>query len=80
MAQTPIFDHLESRHQFLTMRKVISGQKYYRNTQHLNSFEFFAKIFKMAKKSLKMAEIPIFDHLESRYQFLIMRKVINGEK
>ena len=45
MAQTPIFDHLESRYQFLTMRKVISGQKYYRNTKNLKKFDFFAKKF-----------------------------------
>ena len=45
MAKTPIFDHLESRYQFLTMRKVISGQKYYRNTQNLKKFDFFAKKF-----------------------------------
>ena len=43
MAKIPIFDHVESRYQFLTMRKVINGQKYYRNTQNLKKFDFFAK-------------------------------------
>ena len=43
MAQTPIFDHLGSSYQFLTKRKVISGQNYYRNTQDKKKFDFFAK-------------------------------------
>ena len=62
------------------MRKVIGGQKYYRNTQNLKFFDFFRKKFKMANTSPKRAETPIFDHLESRYQFLTMRKVISGQK
>ena len=45
MAKNPIFRHLGPRYHFLTTRKLISGQNYYRSTQKLKKFDFFAKIF-----------------------------------
>ena len=45
MVKNPIFSHLGPRYRFLTTRKLISGQNYYRSTQKLKKFDFFAKIF-----------------------------------
>ena len=68
MAKIPIFDHVDSRYQFLTMRKVISGQKYYRNTQNLKNFDFFAKkIFLVNLCTL--AKMPKFENAFSQKRF-----------
>ena len=43
MVKNPIFRHLGPRYHFLTTRKVISGQKWYRNTNNLENSDFFAE-------------------------------------
>ena len=43
MIKSPILTIRGSRYRFLTTRKVISGQKYHRNTQKLKKSDFFAK-------------------------------------
>ena len=45
MDKTPIFSPLGPRYRFLITRKVISGQKYYRNAKELKKSVFFAKKF-----------------------------------
>ena len=76
--KVPIFNHLGPRYHFLTTRKVISGQKYYRNAKKLKKSQFFTKFF-FASETLKMVKTPILSHLGPRYRFLTTRKLISGQ-
>ena len=50
MDKIPIFSHLGPRYHFLITRKVISGQKYYRNAKKLKKSHFFTQHFFLPPK------------------------------
>ena len=42
MIKNPISNHLGTRYHFLTTRKLISGQKYYRNNQKMKKYSRYS--------------------------------------
>ena len=87
--QNPIFSHLGPRYHFLIARKLISGQKYYRNAKQLKKSGFFAKkIFRLqnTKNGQKLyfqtfrAEVSFFNHAESDQRSKLLRKHPKTEK
>ena len=66
MIKSPILTIRGPRYPFLTTRKVISGQKYHRNTQKLKKSDFFAKkIFNLET----LAKKPKFQSAFSQKMF-----------
>ena len=71
---------LGTRYKFLTMRKVISGQNWYRNTYNLEKSDFFVEKLFLTFCLILTLFYPIWAMLGARYEFLTMRKVISGQK